>query len=42
MIAMSQKLSSMNKLSQGSNIQVIEKDREWQDKFQKMKTDFES
>ena len=30
---MAQKMSSVNKLSQGSSLQVMEKDREWKEKF---------
>lgn len=41
MVQMSQKMYSINKLSQGSSIQVMEKDKEWQDKFNTLKKELE-
>lgn len=38
---MSLKLHNVNKLSQGSSLQVIEKDREWKDKYSKLKKELE-
>jgi len=33
MAQMAQKLHSINKLSKGSSLQVMEKDKEWKDKL---------
>ena len=33
---MAQKMQSVNKLSKGSSLQVMEKDREWKDKLEKV------
>ena len=33
---MSQKMQSVSKLSQGSSLQVMEKDREWKEKLDKV------
>ncbi|CDW88949.1 UNKNOWN [Stylonychia lemnae] len=41
-LQMAQKLHNMNKLSQGSNLQVIEKDREWKLKYDKLKSDLDT
>lgn len=33
---MAHKMESVNRLSKGSSLQVMEKDREWKEKFDKM------
>ena len=33
---MAHKMDSVNRLSKGSSLQVMEKDREWKDKYDKM------
>ena len=33
---MAQKMESVNRLSKGSSLQVMEKDREWKEKYEKM------
>ena len=38
---MAHKMESVNKLSKGSSLQVMEKDREWKDKFDKMQEEKE-
>ena len=38
---MSQKMQSVNKLSQGSSLQVMEKDREWKEKLDKVQSEHE-
>ena len=38
---MAHKMESVNRLSKGSSLQVMEKDREWKDKFDKMQEEKE-
>ena len=38
---MAHKMESMNRLSKGSSLQVMEKDREWKEKFNRMSDDKE-
>jgi len=38
---MAHKMESVNRLSKGSSLQVMEKDREWKEKFDKMSTEKE-
>lgn len=38
---MAHKMESMNRLSKGSSLQVMEKDREWKEKFERMSDDKE-
>lgn len=38
---MAQKMTSVNKLSQGSSLQVMEKDREWKEKFDEQEKEHE-
>ena len=33
---MAHKMESVNRLSQGSSLQVMEKDREWKEKYERM------
>jgi hypothetical protein len=39
MLQMSQKIASMSRLSKGSSLQVMQKDKEWQIKFDTMSND---
>jgi hypothetical protein len=39
MLQMSQKMASMSRLSKGSSLQVMQKDKEWQIKFDTMSND---
>lgn len=36
---MAHKMESVNRLSKGSSLQVMEKDREWKEKFDKLATE---
>ena len=38
---MAHKMESVNRLSKGSSLQVMEKDREWKEKFDRMATEKE-
>ncbi len=38
---MAHKMESVNRLSKGSSLQVMEKDREWKEKFDKMSSEKE-
>ena len=38
---MAHKMESINRLSKGSSLQVMEKDREWKEKFDKMQSEKE-
>jgi len=38
---MAHKMESINRLSKGSSLQVMEKDREWKEKFDKMQAEKE-